>query len=89
MTREEIVALLERPTWMAEANCRGLDPDLFFPQRGQPTEQAKQVCRACDVQAECLTYAVNHGEKFGTWGGMSERERRKIRRRHSLTTVAS
>ncbi len=75
-------ALMERPAWMADANCAGVDPELFFPSRGDtPTlRAAKQVCRACDVQAECLAYALNNGEHFGVWGGLSEKQRRAVRR---------
>lgn len=71
--------MLRRPDWFADANCRGLDPELFFPGRGQDVKQAKEVCRRCDVQVECLTYALNNGEKFGVFGGKSEKERRQIR----------
>jgi WhiB family redox-sensing transcriptional regulator len=77
---DDLELLLERPAWVADANCRGLDPELFFPERGVHTDEAKAVCRRCDVQVECLTYAINLGEKHGIWGGMSERERRRIRR---------
>ncbi len=55
-------------------------PDLWFPERGASTAEAKAICRACPVQGECLSYAVNNGEKFGIWGGKSERERRRLRR---------
>lgn len=60
--------------------CLGLDPDLFFPARGEDTSEAKAVCRECAVQGECLEWSIAHGEKFGIWGGASERERRKLRR---------
>jgi WhiB family redox-sensing transcriptional regulator len=66
--------------WQDLANCRGADPDLFFPERGASTRTAKGICRECSVQEECLEFAVVSSEKFGIWGGMSERERRKIRR---------
>jgi WhiB family redox-sensing transcriptional regulator len=69
----------ERP-WLQRANCTGVDPELFFPQRGTSTREAKEVCRGCLVQAECLDYAIANGEKFGIWGGLSERERRRVRR---------
>jgi WhiB family transcriptional regulator, redox-sensing transcriptional regulator len=68
-----------RPDWHQLANCRGVDPDLFFPERGASAREAKAVCRACDVQAECLLDALNRGEKHGIWGGLSELDRRKIR----------
>ena len=70
--------------WQEQANCLGVDPDLFFPERGASTKEAKAVCRGCEVRAECLEYALTHGEKFGIWGGLSERERRRVRRQRAL-----
>ena len=70
--------------WMARANCMGVDPDLFFPERGVPTLEAKAVCRACVVRDDCLEYALDNGEKFGIWGGLSERERRRLRRARAI-----
>lgn len=66
--------------WQDQANCLGVDPDLFFPERGASTREAKEVCRGCVVRLECLEFALQNGEKFGIWGGLSERERRRIRR---------
>ncbi|MEY2476795.1 MAG: WhiB family transcriptional regulator, redox-sensing transcriptional regulator [Actinomycetota bacterium] len=74
----------ERPSWQDQANCMGVDPDLFFPERGASTREAKEVCRGCVVREDCLEYALANGEKFGIWGGMSERERRRIRRARAL-----
>ena len=74
----------ERPGWQTRANCMGVDPDLFFPERGQSTREAKEVCRGCVVREDCLEYALANGEKFGIWGGMSERERRRLRRARAL-----
>jgi WhiB family redox-sensing transcriptional regulator len=76
-------------TWQDYANCLGVDPDLFFPERGASTREAKEVCRGCIVRAQCLEYALVHSEKFGIWGGMSERERRRIRRRRALERQAA
>jgi WhiB family redox-sensing transcriptional regulator len=69
--------------WQDDANCLGVDPDLFFPERGASTREAKEVCRGCVVREECLEYALANGEKFGIWGGLSERERRRIRRQRA------
>src|ERR1700693_3743268 len=74
----------DTPDWKSQANCMGVDPDLFFPERGMSTREAKSVCRGCLVREDCLEYALANGEKFGIWGGLSERERRKIRRRRAL-----
>jgi WhiB family transcriptional regulator, redox-sensing transcriptional regulator len=71
-------------TWQEYANCLGVDPDLFFPERGASTREAKEVCRGCVVRNECLEYALRHAEKFGIWGGMSERERRRLRRQRNI-----
>lgn len=70
--------------WQERANCLGVDPDLFFPERGASTREAKAVCRSCEVRVDCLEYALAHGEKFGIWGGLSERERRRVRRQRAL-----
>ncbi len=75
--------------WWDEANCLGVDPDLFFPERGASTREAKAVCRGCVVSDECLEYALQNSEKFGIWGGMSERERRRVRRQRALTRRAA
>ena len=74
----------EDRTWQDDANCLGVDPDLFFPERGASTREAKEVCRGCVVREECLEYALANGEKFGIWGGLSERERRRIRRQCAI-----
>ena len=60
------------------------NPTCFFPERGASTREAKEVCRGCVVLGDCLEYALDHGEKFGIWGGMSERERRRLRRQRAL-----
>jgi len=69
--------------WHDRANCLGVDPDLFFPERGASTREAKEVCRGCEVRHDCLEFALQNGEKFGIWGGLSERERRRIRRQRA------
>lgn len=76
-------------SWQDLANCLGVDPDLFFPERGASTREAKEVCRGCIVRDDCLEYALANGEKFGIWGGMSERERRRIRRQRALARAAT
>ena len=75
---------VEIRSWQSRANCMGVDPELFFPERGASTREAKEVCRGCVVRSDCLEYALANGEKFGIWGGLSERERRKVRRSRAL-----
>lgn len=68
--------------WMDDALCAQTDPDMFFPEKGGSTENAKKVCAACTVRLECLEYALRHNERHGIWGGMSRTERvRFVRRR--------
>lgn len=66
--------------WMPKAKCRGVNPDFFYPERGASTKEAKEVCAQCPVERLCLEYGVQKVEKFGIWGGKSERDRRTIRR---------
>ena len=70
--------------WHLYANCLGINPDLFFPERGESTREAKTVCQSCSVREHCLESALRNTEKFGIWGGLSERERRRIRRQRSI-----
>jgi WhiB family redox-sensing transcriptional regulator len=75
----EEVNLPAEVAWMDEGNCAGMDPDLFFPERGASVKEAKAACAACTVRMECLEYALTTSQKFGIWGGLAERERRRIR----------
>ena len=79
--------------WRAEAACRDEDPELFFPLGDtgpalMQIEDAKSVCRACDVTTDCLSWALESGQEPGIWGGMSEAERRQLRRRSARTGLA-
>jgi len=67
--------------WQADALCAQTDPEAFFPEKGGSTRDAKKICTTCEVKGECLEYALQNDERFGIWGGLSERERRKLRRR--------
>lgn len=67
--------------WQERALCAQTDPEAFFPEKGGSTREAKRVCASCDVRSECLDYALENDERFGIWGGLSERERRKLKRR--------
>ena len=73
--------------WRLDALCAETDPEAFFPDKGGSTREAKRVCAGCPVRAECLEFALASDERFGIWGGLSERERRRVRlqRRGSLS----
>ena len=79
-----IFGLLEEESeelgWQERALCAQTDPEAFFPEKGGSTREAKRVCGGCEVRAECLGYALEHDERFGIWGGLSERERRRLKR---------
>ena len=67
--------------WQADALCAQTDPEAFFPEKGGSTRDAKRICSGCEVKAQCLDYALANDERFGIWGGLSERERRKLKKR--------
>jgi WhiB family redox-sensing transcriptional regulator len=73
-------------SWYHDAACQSEDPELFFPigTNGPALLQlmdAKRICARCPVQSECLRWAIVTGMEYGVWGGMSEDERRALRRR--------
>jgi WhiB family transcriptional regulator, redox-sensing transcriptional regulator len=67
--------------WQSDSLCAQTDPEAFFPEKGGSTRDAKKICASCEVRAQCLEYALENDERFGIWGGLSERERRKLRKR--------
>ena len=67
-------------SWQERALCAQTDPEAFFPEKGGSTREAKRVCVSCEVRAECLDYALANDERFGIWGGLSERERRRLKK---------
>ncbi len=71
----------EAQSWQERALCAETDPEAFFPEKGGSTREAKKICTGCEVKAECLEFALENDERFGIWGGLSERERRRLRRR--------
>ena len=81
----DVVAAMVDPveaelSWQERALCAQTDPESFFPEKGGSTREAKKVCTGCEVRAECLEYALAHDERFGIWGGLSERERRRLKK---------
>jgi Transcription factor WhiB. len=72
---------VEELAWQEKALCAQTDPEAFFPEKGGSTREAKRVCLSCDVRDDCLEYALANDERFGIWGGLSERERRRLKKR--------
>lgn len=66
--------------WQERALCAQTDPEAFFPEKGGSTREAKRICLGCEVRDACLEYALANDERFGIWGGLSERERRRLKR---------
>lgn len=66
--------------WRDRGLCAQTDPEAFFPEKGGSTREAKRICLGCEVKNECLEYALANDERFGIWGGLSERERRRLKR---------
>jgi len=78
----------DRMDWRHRAVCRDEDPELFFPIGNtgpalMQIEEAKAVCRRCPVMSECLSWALESGQDAGVWGGLSEDERRALKRRNA------
>lgn len=80
-------ALGQDQEWAKDALCAQTDPEAFFPEKGGTTAPGKSLCRRCPVRAECLDYALEHDERFGIWGGLSERERRQLKKTATSTTT--
>ena len=68
-------------SWQDKALCAQTDPEAFFPEKGGSTREAKRICVSCEVKQVCLEYALMQDERFGIWGGLSERERRRLKRK--------
>jgi WhiB family redox-sensing transcriptional regulator len=89
----DLTDLFQSPgEWQERAVCAQTDPESFFPEKGGSTREAKRICLGCDVKDECLEYAMENAIRFGIWGGLSELERRNLRkttpRAPRLTKVA-
>lgn len=69
-----------RAPWEDQALCAEADPELFFPDKGGSSRAAKTICKQCPVRLHCLETSLANDELFGTWGGLTERERRPLRR---------
>ncbi|AYY11598.1 WhiB family transcriptional regulator [Actinobacteria bacterium YIM 96077] len=73
------------PEWTERALCAQVDPELWFVEKGESNRPAKSICQQCEVVPECLEYALENDERYGVWGGTTERERRKLRKERSNT----
>ena len=79
--------------WVHRARCKDVEPELFFPigntgPAAQQIDVAKAICLACEVRLECLEWALTTGQDAGVWGGLSEDERRAVRRARKRQSAA-
>jgi len=81
------VPIVSQADWWPKAACKGMAADLFYPERGESTTRVKQICAECSVRLLCLEYAIDHFEDMGIWGGLSGRERRRLKRQRRLAAV--
>ncbi|WVX88615.1 WhiB family transcription factor [Gordonia phage CheeseTouch] len=79
-----LASISTRPRWHVDAPCSQADPEAFFPEKGESTANAKRICGRCDVREQCLEWALDNNERFGVFGGKSERERRRILERRRM-----
>jgi WhiB family redox-sensing transcriptional regulator len=70
-----------RLTWQEEGSCRGVDPEVFFPISDDDAWRAKEICGVCHVRSDCLAFSLQNRERYGVWGGVTERERSEMLRR--------
>lgn len=64
--------------WQTDAACRAIPVELFFPLIEQESDDAKTICSSCTVREPCLEFAIQAGERFGVWGGLTPQERRSV-----------
>lgn len=79
-------------SWTLDAACRGMDTNLFFPDRGtskKTINAVKQICNQCVVNEQCLDYAIETNQRIGFWGGKSDKERRAIVRYRKINNHVS
>lgn len=72
------------PDWHEDGLCRQVDPDLFFPERGENATYAKAICSRCPVRDRCRQWAIDKHERHGVWGGTTEQDRREVWRREAV-----
>lgn len=72
---------IDVPRFEHPALCAETDPEMFFPEVGQSTRDAKRVCMGCEARTECLQWALDHDAQFGVWGGLSRHQRLRLQGR--------
>lgn len=76
--------------WQDDAACAEIGGDTWFPESGGAIADPVRICMGCSARVECLEYALEHSTtvgRFGIWGGLSERERRRMKRQRAAGAV--
>jgi hypothetical protein len=83
---DPLVPLFQPDRWVGEAACRDAEWPTFFPERGEDAGAAKAICARCPVREACLDYALRWNITYGVWGGLSEKQRRRLRSERRLAS---
>lgn len=86
MFDELIKQIVGDQTWKERAACKGLDVKIFYPERGEDTSKAKEICETCAVKTECGEFAITNNEQYGFWGGLALRARRRASKETTTET---
>lgn len=84
-----MIWLKSPPDWMEDALCTEVGVVEFYPEKGESPQEAKKICAACEVQSECLEFAMALDERHGVWGGLSPHERRLLKRQTRQLPLAA
>lgn len=77
----------ERYDWQGQGLCRGVEPEVFFPVSEEDAWRAKEICAACSVREYCLAFSLTNRERYGVWGGVTEKERQQMFRRGTAQRI--
>lgn len=80
---------LDRFNWQEQGACRGIEPEIFFPISDEEAGPAKAICSTCDVERACLLFSLQNRERYGVWGGVTEKERIEMVRRGAAARMLS
>lgn len=78
---------MDRFDWQQHGLCRGVEPEVFFPVAEEDAWRAKEICTMCNVRESCLVYSLQNKERYGVWGGVTEKERMDMFRRGTAVRV--
>jgi WhiB family redox-sensing transcriptional regulator len=74
-------------TWQTLGLCRGVEPEVFFPVSDDDAWRAKEICASCNVRETCLAFSLTNRERYGVWGGVTEKERKDMFRRGTAQRI--